>query len=52
MTDTPEICAARALDPKWHEEMERLRDAATERFAKRRAEIGLPLVRKMPGERF
>lgn len=51
-TETPEIRAARASDPAWLAEMQRRRDEADARFARRREEIGLPLTQKKVGERF
>lgn len=51
-TETPEIRASRAADPAWRAEMQRRREEADARFARRREEIGAPLVQKKPGERF
>ncbi len=52
MIDTPEICAARAADPKWQAEQRAKSEAASQRFAVRRAMIGHPLIQKGNGERF
>lgn len=49
---TPEECAARAADPVWLAAQAAKRQAAEDRFAARRAEIGQPLTQKRAGERF
>lgn len=52
VSPTKEECAARAADPVWREAQAEKRQAASDRFAARRAEIGHPLVQKQAGERF
>lgn len=49
---TEEECAARAADPVWRAAQAEKRQAASDRFAARRAEIGHPLLQKQAGERF
>ena len=49
--DTPEIRAARMADPFWQTEQERKSQAASERFAQWRHDVGMPLIERRRGER-
>lgn len=53
--DPLKSCAQCAVDDEhyaWHAEQVLKSAAASERFARRRAAMGLPLIRKKAGERF
>lgn len=49
--DPPEVCAARAADPVWRAEQVAKNEAASEAFARRREDVGMPLIQKGAGER-
>lgn len=54
--DPFENCELCAEDPEvhgaWHREQIEKSTAASDRFAARRAELGIPMTQKAPGERF
>lgn len=52
MTENQPQAAAEPTDRAWQIIEAHCRSEASQAFAARRAEIGLPLIRKKPGERF